>query len=99
MGMGINFISHFTERVITYSHMLSREYRVVRIRYSRLLFTSEDRSCANLCVQEKIDEYDVTMPVSRVRVTLQINCDDVTMFNSERPSVATMAKGAIDDCL
>ena len=35
-----------------FSYTLSREYRVVRIRYPRLLFTSEDRLCANLRVQE-----------------------------------------------
>ena len=33
------------------SYTLSREYRVARCRYSRLLFTSEDRFCANLRVQ------------------------------------------------
>ena len=37
--------THFTN---TFSNTLSREYRVVRNRYSRLLFTSEDRLCANL---------------------------------------------------
>ena len=36
-----------------FSYTLSREYRVVRNRYSRLLFTSEDRLCANLRVQEQ----------------------------------------------
>ena len=36
---------------IQYSYTLSREYRVARYRYSRLLFTSEDRLCANLRVQ------------------------------------------------
>ena len=35
------------------SYTLSREYRVVRSRYSRLLFTSEDCLCANLHVQEQ----------------------------------------------
>ena len=35
------------------SYTLRREYRVVRYRYSRLLFTSEDRLCANLHVQEQ----------------------------------------------
>ena len=34
-----------------FSYMLSREYRVVRYRYSRLLFISEDRLCTNLCMQ------------------------------------------------
>ena len=33
------------------SYTLSHEYRVARYRYSRLLFTSEDRLCANLRVQ------------------------------------------------
>ena len=35
------------------SYTLSREYRVVRYRYSRLLFISEDRLCANLRVLEQ----------------------------------------------
>ena len=35
------------------SYTLRREYRVVRSRYSRLLFTSEDRICANSRVQEQ----------------------------------------------
>ena len=37
--------------IISISYTLSREYRVARYRYSRLLFTSEDRLCANLRVQ------------------------------------------------
>ena len=35
-----------------YPYMLSRGYRVVKNRYARLLFTSEDRFCANLWVRE-----------------------------------------------
>ena len=46
-----------------------------------------------------IDEYDVKIQVSHVRVTSQINCDDVTMLSRKRPSLAAMAKWAIDDCL
>ena len=55
---------------------ITREYRVVRNRYSRLLFTSEDRQSAHA---RTIDKYDVTILVPRVRVTSQINCDDVKM--------------------
>ena len=36
---------------VWFSYTLSREYRVARYRYSRLLFTGEDRLCANLHVQ------------------------------------------------
>ena len=36
-----------------FTYTLSREYRLVRNRYSRLLFTSEDRLCANLRVHEQ----------------------------------------------
>ena len=36
-----------------FSYTLSRECRMVRNRYSRLLFTSEDRLCANLHVEEQ----------------------------------------------
>ena len=39
--------------MLLFSCTLSREYRVVRNRYSRLLFTSEDRLCANLRVREQ----------------------------------------------
>ena len=39
--------------VIYLSYTLGCEYRVMRNRYSRLLFTSEDRICANLRVQEQ----------------------------------------------
>ena len=46
-------ISPRGDEVIGYSYTLSREYRVMRYRYSRLLFTSEDRICANLRVQEQ----------------------------------------------
>ena len=35
------------------------------------------------------------MHVPRVRVTSQINCDNVTMLSQKRPSSATMAKWAI----
>ena len=38
---------------ISQSYTLGREYWVMRNRYSRLLFTSEDRLCANLRVQEQ----------------------------------------------
>ena len=40
-----------TRNNIKIPHTLSREYQVVRNRYSRLLFTSEDHVCANLRVQ------------------------------------------------
>ena len=63
---------------------------------SHLLLCSEDRFCANLRVQEH--EYDVTMLVPYVRVTSQNNCGDVTILSQKRPSLATMAKSAIDDC-
>ena len=39
--------------VIIFSYALRREYLMVRNRYSRLLFTIEDRLCANLRVQEQ----------------------------------------------
>ena len=41
----------WSDKQISYS--LSREYRVARDRYSRLSFTSDDRFCANLCVQQQ----------------------------------------------
>ena len=45
-----------------------------------------------------IDEYDVTMPVSYIRMTSQTNCGDVTILNQKSLSLATMAKSAIDNC-
>ena len=36
-----------------FSYTLGREYRMMRNRYSRLLFTSGDRLCANLRVREQ----------------------------------------------
>ena len=44
---------HMQTTIILISYTLGREYRVMRNRYSRLLFTSEDRLCANLRVQEQ----------------------------------------------
>ena len=43
-----------------------------------------------------IDEYDVTMPVSYIRVTSQINCGDIAILNQKSLSLATTAKSAID---
>ena len=45
-----------------------------------------------------IDEYDVTIVVSYIRVTSQINDGDVTILNQKRLSLATTAKSAIDNC-
>ena len=45
-----------------------------------------------------IDQYDVTMLVSYIRVTSQINCGDVTILNQKRLSLTTTAKSAIDNC-
>ena len=79
-------------------YTLSREYRVVRNRYSRLLFTGEDRLLRQIARARTIDEYDVEMLVPHVRETSQINCGDVTMLSQKRPSSAKMAKSAIDNC-
>ena len=79
-----------------FSYTLSREYRVVRNRNSRLLYANEDRLCANLRVHEQW--LNATMPVPRDRVTSQINPGDVTMLSQKRPSMRTMTKWAIDDC-
>ena len=45
-----------------------------------------------------IDEYDVTVLVSYIRVMSQINCSDVTILNQKRLSLATTAKSAIGNC-
>ena len=54
-GNGQSPVQHkaITSSSINFSYTLGREYRVMRNRYSRLLFTSEDRLCANLRVQEQ----------------------------------------------
>ena len=77
------------------SYTLSREYRVMRYRYSRLLFTSEDRLCANLRVQEQ-----------STNMTSQCQCptfawrhrSTVKILNQKRLFLATMAKSALDNC-
>ena len=50
-------------------YTLSRQYRVVINQYSGLMFTSEDRLCANLRLQE-----NSTMLDPRVRLASQIKC-------------------------
>ena len=68
-----------------FSYTLSREYRVVRYRYPRLLFTSEDH-LPQFSRARTIDEYDVRMPVPNVRVTSHIKCGDVTTLSQkDRP--------------
>ena len=60
-------------------YTVSREYRVIGDRYSQLLFTSEDRLCTNLHVQEQL----TNMTSQCIRVTSQINCGDVTMLGHQ----------------
>ena len=81
------------------SYMLSCEYQVVRNRYSRLLFTSEDRFCANLCMPEHS-----TNMMSQCQYPTFVWChwstvvSDITKLSQKRPSLVTMAKSAIDNC-
>ena len=51
----------------SFSYTLGREYRVIRKRYSRLLFTSKDRLCANLRVQEQSTNMTRNASISRSR--------------------------------
>ena len=67
-------------------YTLSCEYRVVRNRYSRLLFTREDRHPANLRLKEQL-----------TNIPSKFNCVYVTILSRKIPSLATMAKWAIDD--
>ena len=46
-------VPHHRYNITLISYTLGREYRVMRNRYSRLLFSSEDHLCANLRVQEQ----------------------------------------------
>ena len=65
---------HHKPHLSCISYTPGREYRVAGNRYSRLLFTSEDRLCAESGPARTIDEYDVTiltMPVPLIRLTLQ----------------------------
>ena len=50
---GVNLLTCMSVVELKSSYTLSPEYRMVRNRYSRLLFTSEDLLCANLHVQEQ----------------------------------------------
>ena len=77
------------------SYRLSREYRMVRNRYSRLLFTSEDRLCANVREQEQSMNITSQYQYSHVCLTSRINCGDDTMLSQKIPSLGTMAKSAI----
>ena len=52
-SLGIMVSLGFQSRMIIISYTLSREYRVAWNRYSRLLFTSEDRFCTSFHVQEQ----------------------------------------------
>ena len=67
--------------------MLSREYREIDIHGFYSLVKIALRQFAR---ERTIDEYDVTMLVSRVRVISQINRDDVTMVSQKRPSMTTI---------
>ena len=67
---------------------LSREYWLAGYWYSQLLLSSEI-AFTPIVRAKTIDEYYVTIPVSRVRMTSLINCGDVTML---RPPLATVAK-------
>ena len=79
--------SVFWNWFIWLSYTLGPEYRVMR------------RSPLRQFVHARtINEYDVTMLVSYIRVTSQINCGDVTILNQKRLSLTTMAKSAIDNC-
>ena len=69
-------------------------------RYSRLLSTRHKwKSTLRQCVRTKtVDEYDVTMPAPRVRVTSHIYCGDVIILSQRRPCLITKLKWTIDDC-
>ena len=53
--------------IITNFYTIGREYRVMRKRYSRLLFTSEDRFYVNLRVQEQSTKRRHNASISRSR--------------------------------
>ena len=61
------FLSRVTFDDLIFSYTLSREYRVMRNRYSPLLFTSEDRLCTNLRVQDnrRIRRHNASISRSR----------------------------------
>ena len=52
-------------------------------RYSQLLFTRKASHCPDLRMQEKNGEYDVTRTVPPVRITSQINSEDITMISQK----------------
>ena len=81
--------------IMYFSYTLSREYRVLRNRYSWLLFTSENRFYVNLRLQEQSANMtpQYTTFASRHRSTV---VGDVTRLSQKRPPLVTMAKSAID---
>ena len=88
-----------TRDMVTYalsfiSYTLSREYRVVRNRYTRLLFTNGDLLRANLHVQEQ--STNMASQCQLAYVTDQPWwCHNAKTGNTVP---GTMAKGAIDAC-
>ena len=77
-----------------FSYTLGREYRVMRNRYSRLLFASEDRLCANLRVQEQ--STNMTSQCMYLAFAWRHRSTVVTSWWSQkRPSLATISKWAI----
>ena len=81
------------------SYTLGREYRVMRNRYSPVhgCYSLVKIAFAPICTcknNRQIWRHNASI---RVRVTSQINCGDVTMRKQKRPSLATVAKWAIDD--
>ena len=84
--------------IIYFSYTLSCEYRVVRNWYSQLLFTSEDRVCANLRVQEQS-----TNMTSQCQCLAFARSHKSTVIrhniNSEKTVISVTGKWAVDDCL
>ena len=74
------------------SYTLGREYRVAENRYLRLLFTCEDRLCANLRVYGQSMNKSTSLSPD---VTGQLWWRHDT--SQKRPSLAAMTKWTIDD--
>ena len=79
------FFSRVTFDDVLFPYMLGRENRVTRNRYSPLLFPAPICACKN---NRRTWHHNASISHSH----------DATMLSQKRPSLAAIAKWAIDDC-
>ena len=90
-----DMLQNYSLKMTIISYTLNCEYRVVRNWYSRLLFTSEDRLCANLRVQDnrRIWHHNASNPRS-CDITDQLQW----RHNTKPEKTVLNDNGEIDSC-